>query len=290
MPTNAAIELRFDRYLDSSTAVRQAVLVYSGTENNAVFLEPEYDVVEHVVRFRQFSGETFKPGVLYTVELFVPSSRHPDGFRAFDGAPIAEGLAPLRFSFRTRESAATEPVPEPVPGCQDILDIFSRPTSSGAMCNGGGCHRPPAPMGLDLSSGEGLARTVVGHVAHETAVGPYPDIPMEDPPRVGVQMPVVDPGRPGNSYLMYKLLESTDNFAAPPDPCATRYRVPLAQGACLPPTAAERTRLAEWFVQGQPMPLPRTADAHPHLEQSDLRAIQRWILAGAHLDGCTTAP
>ncbi len=102
---------RFDRYLDPSTAVRQAMVVYSGSEDNAVFLEPQYDLVERVVRYRHFSGLTFTPGVLYTVELIVPSTGHPDGFRAFDGAPIAEGEAPLRFNFRTRESTAPEPPP-----------------------------------------------------------------------------------------------------------------------------------------------------------------------------------
>lgn len=292
VPVDAPIELRFDRYLDPSTAIRQAVLVYSGSQSNAVFLEPEYDMVERVVRYRHFSGLTFQPGVLYTVELYVPSADHPDGFRAFDGAPIAEGGAPLGFSFRTSEqSPASPPPPETVPSCGDMLDIFSRTTSSGAMCSGSGCHRPPAaPMGLDLSSGEGLAATVIGHVAHETATGPRPDVPLEDPPRVGVQMPVVDPGRPGNSYLMYKLIRNTDNFSAPAGPCVSDYQVALPKGRCLPPSGTENTRLREWFVTGQPMPLPRTANAHPHLEQADLRAIQTWIAAGAHLDGCDAVP
>jgi len=290
VPTNAPIELRFDRYLDPSTAVRQAMAVYSGSEDNAVFLEPEYDVVERVVRYRHFSGLTFTPGVLYTVELIVPSQDHPDGFRAFDGAPIAEGEAPLRFNFRTRENAGPQPSPSPTPGCRDMLDLFARPTSTGAMCSGSGCHRPPAPMGLDLSSGRGLATTAIGAVAHEAATGPRPDTPLEDPPRVGVQMPVVDPGRPGNSYLIYKLIRNTDNFSAPAGPCATNYQVLLPKGQCLPPSPAESTRLREWFVTGQPMPLARTSAAHPHLEQADLRAIQSWIAAGAPLEGCDSGP
>lgn len=288
VPTNGSIELRFDRYLDASTAVRQALLVYSGSEDNSVFLEPEYDLVERVVRYRHFSGGTFTPGVLYTAELYVPSSDHPDGFRAFDGAPIAEGDAPLRFSFRTRESKTQQPPPPPIPSCHDVLAIFARSTPTEPACSSSGCHRPPARMGLDLSSATGLATTAIGHVAHEAAVGPRPDVPLEDPPRVGVQMPVIDPGRPGNSYLMYKLIRNTDNFD--PTPCATQYQVALPKGQCLPPSHAESARLHDWFVTGQPMPLPRTESGHPHLEQSDLRTIQRWIAAGAELGGCDASP
>ncbi len=260
--------------------------MYSGSQDTSVFLEPEYDLVERVLRYRHFSGGTFVPGVLYTVQLYVPSSDHPDGFRAFDGAPIAEGDAPLTFNFRTRAAKAPQPAPAPVPSCQDVLAIFARATSTGLLCSGSGCHRPPARMGLDLSSAQGLAATAIGRVAHEAAVGPRPDVPLEDPPRVGVQMPVIDPGRPGNSYLMYKLIRNTDNFTAPAGPCVTEHQVELPKGQCLPPSHAESLRLREWFVTGEPMPLRRTVDDHPHLEQSDLRTIQSWIAGGADLAGC----
>ena len=80
---------------------------------------------------------------------------------------------------------------------------------------------------------------------------------LRNPSRFGVQMPRIDPGSPGNSYLMYKLLRSPKNFelTGNSDVCVTAHRVPLPDGQCLPPSEAESARLREWFVRGQPMPL-----------------------------------
>lgn len=287
VPLNTDIELRFDRYLSPSSAIRQSLFVYSGTKSNFVFLEPKYDVVERVVDYRLAAGTSLEPGLVYTVELLSPGDAAAYGFRAFDGAPLAPGPVPLTFAFRTGNQTAPAPPTPPTPTCADMLAIFRRPSPGQPACAGSNCHFPPGRMGLDLSSGSGLTTTAVGHVATETAVGPRVDVPLENPPRTGVQMPVIDPGRPENSYLLYKLLRKPENFGSAAQRCTSQYAVKLPPGQCLPPSSAESTRLREWFVTGQAMPLhenPLLPDVH--LRLADLRAIQRWIAGGARTDNC----
>ena len=133
-------------------------------------------------------------------------------------------------------------------------------------------------MGLDLSSPAGVQTTAINQVAHQTETGPNSGVVMENPDRFGVQMPIVDPARPDNSYLMYKLLRHPGLWER--TPCETRYRVDLA-GQCPQPSAAELVRLREWFVTGQPMPLDGA-----NLGRSDLDVLQAWIVSGAPLAGC----
>ena len=48
----------------------------------------------------------------------------------------------------------------------------------------------------------------IDHVAHETESGTEPTQHAVSGGRFGVQMPIIDAGRPENSYLMYKVLIS----------------------------------------------------------------------------------
>jgi hypothetical protein len=292
VPRNTDVELRFDRYLLPSTAIRQSLFVYSGAQSNAVFLEPKYDVIERVIDYRLPAGTKLTPNLVYTVELLSPGDAAANGFRAFDGAPLAPGPVPLTFAFRTGTQTAPAPKAQAVPTCADVLAIFRRPSPSVA-CAGSSCHSPPGRGGLDLSSKFGLVTTAVGRVASETAVGPRVDVPLENPgsppgdTRTGVQMPVIDSGRPENSYLLYKLLRKPGNFGSAAQRCTSAYAVAFPPGQCLPPSSAESTRLREWFVTGQAMPLhedPSLPD--PHLQLADLRTIQNWIAGGAATDNC----
>ncbi len=100
-------------------------------------------------------------------------------------------------------------------------------------------------------------------------------------------MPIIDPGRPDTSYLMYKLLVNDRNYGDGAERCTTRHQVPLPDGACLPPSPAETERLRDWFVRGQAMPLRDPPDSPGwSVTQDDLRAIQRYIAAGASTDHC----
>ncbi len=285
LPRNAPILVRFDRYLLPSTAVRQSIRVFSGSEEVTTgLLAPEYDLVERTLVFRQSQG--FVAGALYTVEFIVPKGAGDFGFRAFDGAPLAEGDVPLRFDFRARRAdppVGDNPERDVVP--DDGVSLF-------LACASAGCHSrtDQAPrMGLDLSSSEGLLVTAVGKVAHQADTGPNTGLPLQNPSRFGVNMPLIDPGRPDNSYLIYKLLLRPENLGA--SGCTTRYPT-LSLGAnCEEHRTQEAARLREWFVRGQAMPLTRYAsdpqgnvtvnDAPVPLETT--RGIQAWIRGGAAL-------
>jgi hypothetical protein len=295
---NTAIQIRLDRYLLPATAVRQAIRLYSGSPDaHSPFTQPEYDVVERVLFYRPL-GE-LQPNATYTVEIIIPGEDDAEGLRAFDGAPLAEGPVPLTFDFHTNALPSEgERFPMEEAGCADALAIFSQAsTCSDASCHvrsgssdcplgqardaDGRCVDVPR-QGLVLSDALGLLTTAISKVAHQTELGSKSGVTLEDPPRFGVQMPIIDPGRPDNSYLFYKLLRRPENFGTD---CDTRYDVGFAAGSdCVPPGAAESARLREWFVRGEPMPPAvdaTTGLALKHLQRSDLRTIQAWIREGA---------
>ena len=264
----SSITLRFDRYLRASSAVRQSIRVYTGDPSNGVgLLRPEYDVVERVVVYR--ITQFLEPGALYTVEVLSSDDPSGFGFQAYDGAPLEEGAAPLKFNFFTQRNRDWLPqLPlEPIPSCQRILDIFSN-----AGCTAGGCHGGSIPSaGLLLDRPESFAKTALNRAARQTEIGAQVGVPLQDPVRFGVQMPIVDPGQPANSYLMYKLLRGEfSHWLTPHDPgsCSSRYSVALGPD-CVPPPAAELTRLREWFVRGAAMPPPSATPRPPFGAEPD---------------------
>ncbi len=289
----SSITLRFDRYLRASTAVRQSINVYAGDPSNGIgLLRPEYDVVERVVVYRL--TQFLEPGTLYTVEVLSANSPTAWGFQAFDGAPLEEdGGVPVKFSFFTQRNRDWLPqLPlEPVPSCERILEIFEH-----AGCSAGGCHGGKTPIaGLRLDRPEAFVETAFNQVARQTEIGAVVGVPLQDPIRFGVQMPIIDPGQPANSYLVYKLLRGEFSHWLGADDagsCSSRYSV--GQGPdCVPPSESELIRLREWFVRGDPMPppsftrrpLPGTAGASGQSEglvlRPELREIQRFIAGGA---------
>jgi len=140
--------------------------------------------------------------------------------------------------------------------------------------------------------------TAVDRVARQTELGDRSGgAPLEKPTRFGVQMPLVAPGNPGNSYLLYKLLRSAQNYlpceldevdsaseycAIPAESCTSLYpqlALEARSGNCLAPDDAELERLREWFVRGEAMPISRPVERRVGLQQ--LRAISSFIAAGA---------
>jgi hypothetical protein len=295
------LELRFDRFLLPTTAVRQSIVYYTGRARTPALLDPRlpeltptYDPLERVVRFTLPEGATLAPNTLYTVEFPVagaPATPPRDvpavgfGFRAFDGAPLDEqGL--LRISFRTGEhrSAAAPPA---VPTCDEVVSLLR---CEGLGCDPGyvgcaSCHLDDgrAPYGLRLTSREALADTAIGQVAHQTETGPTTGVPQEAAARFGSGMPLIDPLRPDNSYLLYKLLVGPSVYepsVGEADDCASAYSVtPVATGpACLAPSLAEIDRLRSWFVLGEAMPPAHVA---PFLHRAEARKLSEFIRAGA---------
>jgi hypothetical protein len=276
VPTDVTLELSFDRFLLPDTAIRQSITFYTGEPANSVppasnvrpELTPVYDLLARTVRYTLPPGLTLEPHALYTVELPVyVEHQQPSGFRAFDGAGM-DPAAPARLSFFTGAGPAGPPPPVAVPSCEDFL-------STVAPCGGGSCHgregRGPA-MGLELESAAELRSTAVGRPAHETEIGDTTGVAAQDPARFGANMPIIDPGRPDNSYLMYKLLIGPEPYApSAGEDCPAGER-------CDVPAAAELERLRSWFVRGEPMPWLLPEERFIHHDQA--RLIQSFIRRG----------
>ncbi len=269
---DTTIELRFERHIAPSTAVRQSIRVFTGADDNALFLEPTYDPIERVVTYEP--SQPLQAGTLYTVVVEPKAKGNTTAFRAFDGAQLAtDGPVPLTFNFKTREDAPADPPGRlPPPSCNDVVNqVFAE---CAAACHRAAPDPPPTGcrpgefgtdaipcmgvprQGLRLDSPAGLFLTAIGRVAHQTETGPSGGVVTANPDRFGVQMPIVDPGNPGNSYLVYKLLVHLGNYlpaAAEDDPCESRHAVGAAD-TCVAPEEAEIERLRGWFVRGRPMP------------------------------------
>ncbi|MEI9953093.1 MAG: Ig-like domain-containing protein [Pseudomonadota bacterium] len=290
VPTNVAIELRFDRFLLPGGLNAGLSLFTGNPPANGVFLDAEYDMIERVVVYRP--ARQLQPNTLYTVQL-IPSTNPTRGFWAFDRAPLEEGTVPLRFSFSTGSGPRSEPA-MPAPPLDTCETMSNGPLRSCVSCHASKADAqttPPSnfpPMGLDLSSERGLYYTAVRHVAHQTETGnTAAGQGLQSPARFGVQMNVVDPGSPATSYLMYKLLRKPENFAAAAEApsCVTGYHPPVSELDCLPPPEDERVRLREWFVLGDPMPKDGTSSVgEPILSatsRENLVRISAWIATGA---------
>src|SRR5450432_2403384 len=225
LPTNLAIELRFDRFLLPGDRIGAGLRLYTGDpDTNSVALSPEYNLIERVVVFRP--QRALHPNTLYTAEV-VTTTDPNRGFWAFDRAPLREGTVPLRFSFTTGSGPVQLAAP-PVLPAETCETMINGPFASCANCHvtqPGDETVPPSPssgiterlryppMGLDLSSPRGLYYTAIQHVAHQAETGnSVLNQGLESADRFGVQMNIVDPGNPANSYLMYKLLAKPDNY------------------------------------------------------------------------------
>jgi hypothetical protein len=134
-------------------------------------------------------------------------------------------------------------------------------------------------MGLALTDW-GLEYTAIDFVAHETATGDSALGPgLDTPPRFGVQMNVIEPGSPANSYLVYKLLRRPESYGDHANCTVVSLHPPVSDDTCTPPSSDELTRLREWFVRGDPMPID-IAGPSP-LSRADLDRVSNWIGNGA---------
>jgi hypothetical protein len=277
VPRNPKFEFRFDRFLRPDSAIRQALTVYTGSPSNVVpssnrlpEMTPEYDVVERVVRFSLPDGVLLHQNAVYTLELSVPNEETDFGFRAFDGAPLAPET-PVVLSFGT-SNQVEPPFPDPpAPSCDELVTLLS-------SCSSSACHGGPSPrMGLDLTSGAAIRRTAIGRVARQTEVADSTGVALQDPARMGAAMPIIDPHRPDNSYLLYKILIAAEHHSAP-DECESEFLAPVDPELCTGPSHEEIERLRDGFVRGEPMPHPSSAGS---LEREQVRRVSRFIRAGA---------
>ncbi len=292
LPTTA-IHVRVDRFLDPGTANRQAICLQSSTAvvrtleecTAGLLLKPTYDPIRRTVSY-YLDGAALAPSTFYRVTLLPADEETGDfGLRAFDGAAMS-GIFALEFTTdAAAEGEAVEAPPvgplycgtpeclaacEGEPSCR--IKCSLRETAL-LDCSSGGCHavvkgQGRAAMGLDLSDPGGIAQTAIAHVAHQTQRGPGAAQADVSSIAFGRAMPIIQPGDPGRSYMLYKIAASA-GF----DPTGD-----LAEG--------EKTRLRDALVVGMPMP-PATYDVPP-IEQLD--HLVKWIAGGADIADCTPAP
>jgi hypothetical protein len=149
-------------------------------------------------------------------------------------------------------------------------------------CASSGCHSQSNPNGiasnLDLSTEPAVFETAIGQTAFQTQQGQHSVEGDQSPLRFGRAMPRIDPGNPGNSYLLYKLVVNPFNY----------YN---DNGIVEPQLDASIRRLRASVVVGLPMPT-ETAGGALGLELMDptgalsftrLQAISAWIAHGAVL-------
>jgi hypothetical protein len=279
--------LEFDRFLLPAATFRQSICLQpvdglvTATKDCAhgLLLEPAYDPVRRQLTYRQpETSAGLVSGIRYTLSVFPPPGDGTAfGIEAFDGAPL-EAAVSREFKTRDAEPPGTHVLPPPSnPLCSSVTNGIL-----GTSCATHGCHDSEyaldhgvaigAPEGLDLSTPAKVYATAVGHAAHETQTGEHADEAEVTPSRFGRAMPLIDPTRPGNSYLLYKALVNEANTAPLPDAKRERQRLD------------EIARLRAAIIVG--MPMPPTNGKGNQLDDAALDQLSAWIQQGAPTDPC----
>lgn len=292
VPVNGSIFLRFDRYLNPASVLRQSLeLTPVRVDKDAgagyvptYYLEPVYDPYERMVVYRNSPGRQWMPTTWHTLFVRAPQDDMDlTGFRAIDGAPLHDTKV-VEFMTSTSEQPDAN-------GCDDGAGAATycedgthgagagKPSVRSVLqqgCAKAGCHVAGHGLGLDLSSANAVRMTAIGVVARQTLHGPsISGVVSSNPTRLGVDMPRLDPYNPGNSYLVYKLLinernhPTIDDISSESD-CWIGSLLPT-----VPPSIGELDRLRNRLIVGGAMP-PDGA-----LTPWQMRALVRWIIAGA---------
>ncbi len=297
------IELAFDRLLAPSCITRQTFILQDLSGN---FLEPtpSYDPVSRVVRLCLPDSPGLQVDQTYVLTLVPPQNQaDSNGLQAIDGARLDRTTSPVIEFQVIAGPAYTGPDAcgggSVVDFCSQVMPIFA------GKCGGKGCHAPdPQPAaGLLMTTAQGIQATALHRVAQGantgvTATAQTPGL------LFGVDMPIVDPLAPGDSWLMYKLLlanppacSSTPCDAGAPGVQFNRYPTLTPEWSLL--SSSERDTLSN-LVPGREMPFPAAGDAGglPDPSQGDLEpaaltadeldTVSTWVLQGAGIPnaGC----
>ena len=309
MPFRAdgTIQLAFDRLLLPYTINRQSIVLR--TANGAGVTSPvmTFDPVTRVLTLAPpTDGAWLEPGQAYKVVIGIPSGDDDTGgLRAIDRATLdptlpdttrVVGFITCPASGCAADGGVT-PVATRVRFCNDVFPIFT------VHCSAGICHGTPeqgnAPAsGLVLSTSLGIAKTAIGRVAQGSNTGGVAGRPESPGHLFGVDMPIIAPGSPANSWLMYKMLLSVPRPDGTGTP-AVRNRCfpdvdhpnpPVDPFGGAPPSTApfrrlddvERGRLSD-LVLGNAMPYPSPDNT---ITFAELERVRVWIEQGAEVDDC----
>jgi hypothetical protein len=279
-------------------------------------LEPAvtYDPVTRVVSL-SVSTATPPPflgpaGATFTVTIGVATAGDyigGSGPRAIDNATLTTKVVETFQS--VTPAMPTGSADRPVHFCDDVLPIFQ------LRCSAGQCHGAPlgtiAPAeGLVLETSLGIQNTAISRVSQESNTGGIAGEPQGQGEQFGVDMAIVEPGDPGASWLMYKVLRGTlrtidqtldagvatcgEDASAP----ASALVLPTPQPTLTLPSTEEE--ILSQYVLGNQMPYPLNL---PSTEQTpaddfatlpltfdELERVRAWIAQGAEVDTCNACP
>lgn len=255
LPADGAIEVAVDRYLLPSSVTRQSFVLVTGDNENIPEAQAPvvtYDPIARTVTLRGQRRPWLDEGKLYKLVVTTPGESPTSGLRAIDGATLAPRQK-RRFEFFVGPPSG-KPYVEPRPDlCRDVLPILAN------KCGGGFCHgdSPSAAQGLVLTTPKGLGTTAIGRVAHESDTTGRSGDPESEGRVFGVAMPLVQPGSPANSWLLYKV-----DAAPPPSRAeAPSFSCPSPPGVTTPAPA---------LPYAPQLPVPRAAD---EIERGILRDL-----------------
>lgn len=323
MPVDGAVQIQVDRYLVPLTVSRQTIQLQDALGKPLpTALQPNV-VYDPVLKTITVSRPASSPGKV-NEEWLLPLQTYRvvfarDGIRALDGATLRTDRDDfVEFGV----GAAIDPeaavplftrINEPlnVSFCTDVLPIFAE-KCGGPLCHGSGNGGTQA-AGLILDTSEGLARTALNQrVANGSNNGPASGAATAESSKFGVDMPIIQPGSPGNSWLMYKIdlapVPVDGRYAAPStpticgpqqppiEPAATPILDPKQVQALLKTGAdtlttpdAERSVLSD-FILGREMPYPTPAAQESYftapLTQAQRNLVRMWIARGAKTPIC----
>jgi hypothetical protein len=301
--STSAFKIRFDRLLLPMTATRQAVCVQSVAApatsaaqcGSGVSLEPSYDPVKREITYRQPVGQApLITGVLYKLSVYAAVQDTDNGVRSMEGIPLA-AQQQVNFDVASNPGGQVPPYDvlstadhyckTPDPNCTDITTCPRAVSVILHGCAYNGCHAgngdASAAEGMELGTAYGLLTTAINHVSHETETGEAASTAQPAGLRFGRSMPILDPGVPGESYLVYKLL------ANPHNPLVLSFPNPKGLAE-----APEVTRLRNAVVVGMPMPpdngslpLRQASSGRPDIGEAEW--LSEWLLQGAPIvDKC----
>jgi hypothetical protein len=328
IPADGVIQISFDRYLLPSTILRQSYVILD-TQNKPIPTEPLQTIYDPVARTVTIAGPNgpgrpwLTPNQAYKLVLGVPEGESDlGGFRAIDRAPLNANQT-LEFPFMTGPEAKETQIEPIVSFCSDVFPILVLKCGTTSTCHASGAK---AAASLILDTSEGVRNTARGRVAQGANTSARGGI-VEPAGRVfGINMPLIDPNNPGNSWLVYKIdlarLPRVDGGAPEPfvflgapegGPPPTipafpfdSYVCQVPSGAPIPPARTERPysalvrvqpeadeierEILNDYVLGREMPYPPSGAAAGYLDLpltfQERERIRLWIAQGAPISEC----
>jgi len=301
MPEDGVITVAFDRYLLPSTVTRQSFSLTDASNQNVTSgLLPtvSYDPVARTVTLaRQIAGRPWlTKNLTYKLFLGIPEDDSDlGGVRAIDRATLSPNQT-LEIAFTVGEPNGVGTGEPTLDLCRDVTPIFIDKCSS-ALCHGDGNQ---AAAGLVLTTSSGLANTAISRVAQGANTGAVAGTPRTAGSVFGIDMPLIDPGNPGNSWLLYKVALAKipeQPLPAPNVTCAAQAQepspppfVPLVP---VSPMTSDADRAAlDNAVLGAQMPYPSvdvTGYGQQALTFDERENLRLWIAQlkpGAPLPEC----